>query len=153
MSEQWRDIPGFPQYQASSEGRIRSLKRGGRRVLTGTPFKSGYLYVHITPDGRRKHVSIHRLVLLAFSGPCPEGLEARHLDGNCTNNHPGNLAWGTHSENIRDRVRHGTHEKANQTHCVNGHAFDVENTYRRRDDGTRMCRACVRDRRLARATP
>ncbi len=50
---------------------------------------------------------MHRLVLEAFVGPCPEGMQCRHLDGNRSNNHIDNLAWGTPKENCADRGRHG----------------------------------------------
>jgi hypothetical protein len=52
--------------------------------------------------------TIHRLVLLAFAGPCPPGMECRHLDGNPANNRLRNVCWGTHRANIGDRGRHGT---------------------------------------------
>lgn len=34
-------------------------------------------------------------------------------------------------------------EKANQTHCAQGHEFTAENTYRK-SNGTRACRTCMR---------
>jgi hypothetical protein len=51
---------------------------------------------------------VHRLVLEAFVGPCPEGLETRHLDGNPSNNRLENLVWDTHANNMADGIRHGT---------------------------------------------
>jgi hypothetical protein len=47
-------------------------------------------------------------VLEAFAGPCPDGLTARHRDGNKTNNALTNLAWGTWAEQMADRRLHGT---------------------------------------------
>lgn len=37
-------------------------------------------------------------------------MEACHRDGNQQNNHLDNLYYGTHSENMFDSVRHGTHQ-------------------------------------------
>lgn len=54
------------------------------------------------------HHSVHRLVLLAFVGPCPDGLQACHNDGDRENNRPDNLRWDTPSSNYADRDRHGT---------------------------------------------
>jgi hypothetical protein len=51
---------------------------------------------------------LHRLMLLTFVGPCPEGMECRHLDGDPWNNCLANLRWGTRKENGEDKVRHGT---------------------------------------------
>jgi len=51
---------------------------------------------------------VHRLVLEAFVGPCPDGMECRHLDSDPLNNHVGNLRWGTPKENADDRTSNGT---------------------------------------------
>jgi len=100
------------------------------------------------PD--RAHKLVHRLVLEAFAGPCPDGMEACHGDGDPTNNRRLNLRWDTRSSNQLDTVRHGRHTNANRTHCVNGHAFTTENTYIYRNDAThRMCRTCHRERQAA----
>lgn len=49
---------------------------------------------------------VHHIVLTTFVGPCPEGLECRHLDGVKTNCRLSNLAWGTVTENAEDRKKH-----------------------------------------------
>jgi hypothetical protein len=51
---------------------------------------------------------VHDLVLEAFVGPRPEGMQCRHMDGSKTNNVPSNLQWGTPLENSRDKATHGT---------------------------------------------
>jgi hypothetical protein len=51
---------------------------------------------------------VHRLILEAFVGPRPEGMEACHNDGDKTNNHWNNLRWDTHKNNLADRKLHGT---------------------------------------------
>jgi hypothetical protein len=51
---------------------------------------------------------VHQLVLQAFDGKCPPGMECRHLDGDPLNNNLENLAWGTHKANMADKKRHGT---------------------------------------------
>ncbi len=58
---------------------------------------------------------VHRLVLLAFKGPRPDGQYCRHLNGVPTDNRLANLAWGTKSENTFDKVGHGTHPHASKT--------------------------------------
>lgn len=60
-------------------------------------------------DGKARSYYVHRLVLEAFVGPCPEGMEARHFpDRDPTNNCVWNLGWGTHTQNMADREQHGT---------------------------------------------
>ena len=50
---------------------------------------------------------MHQLVMLAFHGPPPPGLETMHLNGIPTDNRPENLKYGTHSENVTDMYRKG----------------------------------------------
>jgi hypothetical protein len=86
-------------------------------------------YSHVTLDGRSRPV--HQLVLEAFVGarPTPKH-ESRHLDGDSSNNRPGNLEWSTHAENNRDRVRHGTHNNLKRTTCrPGGHLLRMPNLH------------------------
>jgi hypothetical protein len=53
-------------------------------------------------------MSVHRIVLATFVGPCPDGYEACHNDGDPTNNNLSNLRWDTHRSNVDDTKRHGT---------------------------------------------
>ena len=116
--EIWKDIPELPGYQVSNLGRVRSFLRivgigaggGTKRVLDKNPQRilkplpcCDYFRVRLH---HRKFYLIHRLVLLAFVGPCPPGQECRHLDGSRTNNQIHNLSWGTCTENAQDRVKH-----------------------------------------------
>jgi hypothetical protein len=120
MNEHWLSVLNYEGlYEVSNLGHIRSLdhnvptKGGATRLVHGRILKcskdsSGYLICSIYKNGDQKQVSIHRMVLEVFIGPCPEGMECRHLDGNKLNNRLNNLKWGTYSENQNDRHRHGT---------------------------------------------
>lgn len=152
----WRSHPLYEGYEVSDDGRVRSVDRwvpnrwggstwrSGHTLLT-FPRRSGYLGGNISIDGVRLNFEVHRVVCEAFHGPCPQpDLEVRHLNGNKLDNRPLNLAWGTKSENGLDRVRHGTHNEANQTHCIAGHEFTDANTYRAPSaPRKRKCRACM----------
>ncbi len=147
----WRWIPEYENlYQVSDEGKILSMPRATTRggLLQHIIDKRGYHYVTLTKNGKQKKYQVHRLVLLAFAGPCPEEQECRHLDGNPDNNRwPENLAWGTHGENILDKQRHGTDTNSNKTHCPNNHEYTEENT-RYTKAGGRYCVICARARGL-----
>jgi hypothetical protein len=111
--ERWRDVPGYEKlYQVSDMGRVRSLgadKNHKGKILKGRIVnKYGHLSVQLCKKCKARSFLIHRLVLLAFVGPCPDGMECRHLDGNHQNNKLKNLKWGTSSENRRDAMKHGT---------------------------------------------
>ena len=117
---EYRDIPGYPGYRVGDDGTVWScLRQGGRgprkmtdrwvRLKPWTNRGRAYLHVELQlKDGKRSFVGVHILVLLAFVGPRPDGLECRHLDGDPANNHPSNLRWGTSKDNADDRRRHGT---------------------------------------------
>jgi len=102
MAEVWKPIPGERGYEASSEGRIRSVPRAlrdgrhaGGAFLAQQDDKDGYPTVKIR--GRRVRVNV--LVQLAFAGPP----EVRHLDGDRHNCTPPNLEYGSRWRNERDK--------------------------------------------------
>lgn len=109
MAERWRAVPGWADlYEVSDQGRVRSLQRGGPRLLRPQG-RRGYLRVALTsrPRGKpRRWRPVHQLVLEAFHGPRPLGQVARHLNGDRTDNRADNLAWGFPADNVADRVLH-----------------------------------------------
>lgn len=128
--EEWLGLVAYPGYEVSSEGRARSYwKLGCRPVLSDTsyllsltPNAGGYLRFGVRRNRKPHTLLIHRLVLEAFVGPCPEGKECRHLDGDPTNNRLSNLAWGTHKENYDDSMSHGTAFLVKGAHVGESHA-------------------------------
>jgi hypothetical protein len=111
MEKKWKDIPGYEGlYQASTFGIIKSYPRNTTRgrILKPNKIKNRYLQVCLLKNGVRKGCRVHRLILQTFIGPCPLGMECRHLDGDPRNNRLDNLEWSTHKENIGDKVEHGT---------------------------------------------
>lgn len=84
------------------------MKLSPCRIRNGKTCKTRRVVVNLRRDGKPRPFAVHALVLEAFVGPRPEGMECRHLDGDPTNNALANLAWGTRAENIADKRRHGT---------------------------------------------
>lgn len=102
---EWRAIPKYPDYEVSALGDVR---RHGR-VLKLMEARSGHLAVTIYRVGGRRgnKVQVHRLVALAFHGqPADAGSVVRHMNGHPFDNRPENLRWGSHAENMADRVQH-----------------------------------------------
>lgn len=153
-AEEWRPVVGFADYYVSNLGRIKSTKWTKPRIMKFGRDPAGYPCVQLCVRNRIHVRRVHRLVVEAFQGPRPEGYECRHLNGDKADNRLENLQWGTQSENALDRVRHGTHQWAKQTHCSKaGHEFTPENTYVRPSrPRSRACRACHRARRLTAST-
>lgn len=99
--ESWRPIPGFPGYEASSLGKVRSR----RKVLKPSGNGKGYLKVSLYVDGQRSSQYVHRLVLLAHRGPPPkDDYHGCHDDRDRSNNRLTNLFWGSFEVNMSDRI-------------------------------------------------
>lgn len=109
--ERWLPIEGSEAYAISDEGRVMSNKRREPRILAPVNGPNGYLVVWTYTAGKRRMRFIHRLVLEHFTGPPKPGQICRHLNGDPRDNRLENLQWGTHAENMADKVRHGTQVK------------------------------------------
>lgn len=96
MKAKFKDIPSAPGYQVTPCGKVKS-PRG--KILSPYLSSSGYEFLGVTIDGKRKNQSVHRLVVEAFSGSIPEGMWVNHKDGNKQNNHVDNLEITTPSNN------------------------------------------------------
>lgn len=142
--EEWREVPGWEgYYEVSNAGRVRSMERivarsDGRTQRLAARVRKA----QVQPDGRASLILcrdsaprialVHRLVALAFLGAPREGQEVCHRDGNPLNNHVSNLRWGSHSENMMDRVEHGTHnrgERHNMVKLSEGEVRDIRSLY------------------------
>ncbi len=111
-----REIFGFPGYAVSDDGFVWSCWQCCSRIMTdkwhqlrGRVVRGGYLQVALYRDGKPTFRYVHNLVLEAFVGPRPKGMEACHApDNDRTNNAINNLRWGTPKSNGEDKVKHGT---------------------------------------------
>ncbi|UGS27597.1 NUMOD4 motif-containing HNH endonuclease [Microbacterium resistens] len=152
--EEWRPVVGYEgKYEVSNLGRVRSLSRlssSGRRVrgrMMGLrPHPRGYLQTTLTANGICETKKVHRLVLEAFVGPCPDGMESCHENGVRDDNRLSNLRWDTSLANAADRTAHGTQRGLAQTHCKRGHELVEPNLVRWhiKHTGRRLCAACNR---------
>lgn len=165
--EAWLSVVGEDLYRVSSRGRARSLdrivtywnSRLGRqmtmprrgRMLSPAPNGNGRITINLCRNGRKRSVPVHTLVLEAFVGPRPKGMECCHWDDDGSNAHLTNLRWDTRRANMADALRNGRHHQAAQTACVFGHEFTSQNTIYTKA-GHRRCRTCSNYlRRLSRA--
>lgn len=128
----YRRIPGFHDYSAGDDGCIYRVQRRGGGGFTprwtrplDEPRK---LKPDIRPIDGRKRYTLRRddgkyirkygsyFVLLAFVGPRPDGMEACHDNGDCTDDTRRNLRWDTPVNNKADMVRHGTQRRGEKHH-------------------------------------
>lgn len=92
----------------------------------------------------RKSVRAHRMFYEWHVGPIPKGLQIDHLCKNTVCVNPAHLEAVTAWENtMRSNARGAIN--ARKTHCIHGHEFTPDNTYRD-SNGWRSCRECKRMR-------
>lgn len=119
----WKPVAGYEGfYEISDLGQVKSLarvievvrrsaivrQRIRERLMKLSADRDGYLQVTLSRDGAVEFRKVHHLVLSAFVGPRPDGLEAAHLDNNPANNRVANLAWIDHQSNLDQQIEHGT---------------------------------------------
>ena len=112
MNEIWKTIEDYPNYMVSNMGRVKSLgndKTRKEKILKSCKCRGGYVMVNLYKDGKKKYLTIHRLVASAFLNN-PDNLpQINHIDEDKTNNRVENLEYctaeynsnyGTHNERI-----------------------------------------------------
>lgn len=107
-----KEIPSFPGIYASENGAIWSSKSSEWKQLGQRFNRDGYLVVSLSDNDKRMS---HQLVLEAFVGSRPDGMECRHLNDVKSDNRIRNLVWGTRTENAEDEVVNRTNRRMHDT--------------------------------------
>lgn len=113
---EYRDIEGFPGYRVGSDGSVWSCRRFGAqgglcdqwRQMAKNFGCNRRIHVQLYRDTIRHGFLVHALVLTAFVGPRPDGMECCHNNGDAFDNRVNNLRWDTPKSNQADRLIHGT---------------------------------------------
>lgn len=116
--EEWLPVVGWEgEYEVSNQGRIKTMahvSHDGRTIpgrlrtlncMSGTHSRRPYWQVQLFRGGRGAEVyraKVHRLVMEAFVGPVPNGMEICHINGNGFDNRLENLRYDTHRKNMAD---------------------------------------------------
>lgn len=105
--ENWRFIKENNDYMVSDHGRIMSLKKPQKKILSSSLLHNGYEAIYIYQKGIHAARYVHRLVAETFI-PNPKKLpQVNHLDGNTLNNHVSNLEWCDAYDNLMHAIRTG----------------------------------------------
>lgn len=102
------DCYGFPNARVGDDGTVQTLRKGVWKDRKPGKLNNGYKTVNLRKGGKVHYFLISRLVLMAFVGPCPEGMECCHNNGDHRDNRLANLRWDTRKANSHDRFTHGT---------------------------------------------
>ena len=119
-NEIWKDVPNYEgYYQVSDLGRVKSLSRLARnrqacwfskeRILKPTIGTTGYFYVTLINEIKRKKIKVHQLVAMSFLGHKSDGTQrivVDHINNIKIDNNLSNLQIITGRLNIsKDRKR------------------------------------------------
>jgi len=135
--EIWKDVLGYKGlYKVSNLGNIKSLPRRVRcmrksyrkfistRLSPGRKMKvytsnKGYQDLDLCKKGKITSKLVHILVLEAFVGKCPKGMQCCHGIKGPSVNTLDNLRWGTISSNNKeDKIRDGVALFGNRNHAT-----------------------------------
>lgn len=104
VEEKWLPVVGFELiYSVSTNGRVRR-ERPIRRLRVSVAGNQRYPYLVLSKNGKQTTHRVHQLVMRAFIGPCPDGMEINHKNGNKTDNRLENLEYITRLENARHGI-------------------------------------------------
>ncbi len=147
----YKEIGRLPGYRFGDDGSIWSrVKYRGRlsdhwHLIRGNrTSKAGHIQVTLYVNTIPVRYCAHRLILEAFVGPCPPGMECCHRDGNPANNRPENLRWGTRAENAADSIRHGTKPMGSRHHRAKLMEADIPVIRRLRSEGMTLSKIAER---------
>lgn len=103
------------RYEVSDQGRVRRASNGRIRKPSSTP--TGYQVIVLSrPGASHSGVYVHREVMRAFVGLCPEGFQVSHINGDNKDNRLANLRYESARTNNRRKQAHGT-QTAGERHA------------------------------------
>lgn len=140
----FKAAPGYPGYCVGHDGSVWSLWKRGYRSGIGNVWlrkaliqdDRGYMRVSLMRNAKSSSPLVHRLVLIAFCGPCPKDMEACHFpDRDRSNCRIDNLKWGTRKENHSHKKIHGTQIRGTDHHAAKLEVSDIAEIFRLSDLG------------------
>jgi hypothetical protein len=138
----FNSLPDYPGYCIGDNGTVWTCRGSGPAYKTFKPewrqlspkvdHKGRRSVTLVDTQGRRCVLAVARLVLSAFVGSCPDGMEACHFpDRDPGNNRLTNLRWDTRKNNFADRDTHGTTARGERVPTAKLTAADVTEIRRR----------------------
>lgn len=139
IPEIWRPVVGFPGYEVSNRGRVRTyweriatsyewsytLSSQAVGYLRGGLDKDGYVRVTLSKQGRIYRRGVHQLALRAFEGDHPQRNIPNHLNNVKDDNRLDNLKWSTVAENTLHANEIGAGQRGESHHRARLTGVDV----------------------------
>jgi hypothetical protein len=120
LPEGVKPIPEWPTYYASEDGRIfrdnrETAKLGHGKIIELTqrwnPKVKYYQVQPYQPNGKRKLMYTHRMVLAAFTGEMKHEMYVNHKNFDRGDNSAKNLEWVSFEDNLQHYYDYGGHRK------------------------------------------
>jgi len=123
-TETWMPVYGYPNYEVSNFGRVKSklrikvdkhgvVKKYNNDLILKTNLRGKglhlYMFVNLYNNEGKKAFVIHRLVAQAFLNNDKNLTEVNHIDSNKLNNKVENLEWVTKTENMKHCMNNMRH--------------------------------------------
>lgn len=97
-------VKGYDNYIITRDGRVINTSTNKELKVCKT---ARYYNLQLSKGGKARTFSLHRLIAEAYI-PNPNNYPAvRHLNDDRTDNRVENLAWGTVSDNMKDKFTNG----------------------------------------------
>lgn len=105
----WKDVPGFPKYEAAKDGRIRNKET--RKVLSPGLNTPGYHQVSLYKDGKSTAFMVHTIIANTWIANPDAKRTVNHKSHDKTDNRVENLEWATHQEQNKHKTYGAYHRK------------------------------------------
>ena len=91
------EIEGFENffdYEVSTMGRVKSLKRGKEKIMKIGIGSDGYMVIRLCSNGKHKTIKVHKLIALAFIPNNDKNKDQiNHIDEDKSNNNVDKLVY------------------------------------------------------------
>lgn len=126
MKEEWKQVPGYPDYDVSNTGKIYSKRK--QKIMSPKTDRYGYKCLAlIDRDKIKKYFTAHRLVANTFIPNPKNKPQVNHINFDRADNRVENLEWSTAKENIHHTHNHNRNAdiKGEKNPMAKQHPYEV----------------------------
>ncbi|AYV76739.1 MAG: HNH endonuclease [Terrestrivirus sp.] len=103
MTEIWKSVVEFPDYECSNLGHIKNIKTN--KLLKLIPRNTGYVYVTLKNEKSVKSFFVHRIIALTWIENPENKSTVDHINRIRSDNRVENLRWATNIEQAKNQTK------------------------------------------------